>query len=708
MAALFQPYQRQPRALATAAVAVLVILGIALTLVLTLTEPTPAQKQYSEQTEAYAKTLAAFANTFAAEQAIADFAASQRQALLTTMAATLHQQIAAGADTVTLLRFAAQTLRLEAVYLLDGKAQTIAMGGPQAQPESFRELPEVRARLGERGGNPWLKRVLFPTKAAQPFFVLVWPRPQGAGFVVMVQTAENYQQFSDWSSLYTKFLERFLDGTRAAVYIALLEPNDQISYVVSRDAAEVARLKREHLPFKTLARSRKAQITELESSRGERFLELAQPYFVAGEQVGDGASPRGILIAGFRMQGGRPLPNFEPSLIVGLIATVALLGVLHWFCRRTAAATARRLEGDTQNILETISGGVLAINSDAVVVAVNRRLEDITGRSRADALGHPYQRAFENEKELNYVLMDTLHNGQLYTNHELSFHKADGTTVPLRVSTARLELSGAAHPGAIALVEDMSEQRRLEARLRRNERLSAMGQLAHGVAHEIRNPLNAIEMTVQRIQSQFKAQSPEEDDKFQRYFRAIREEVRRLDQIIRRFLELARPPETSLSEVDINGLVEHALLLQEEEFRRQGIQVAKSLSTNLPRIKADKVQLQQGLLNLVLNAVQATAGLPKDSPRVIKLTTAFVPAEAPDEADGVEITVSDNGVGIKPEHKERIFDPYFTTKHAGSGLGLALVHSITLNHGGLIEFESAPGAGTTFRWLLPVEFGETL
>jgi len=184
--------------------------------------------------------------------------------------------------------------------------------------------------------------------------------------------------------------------------------------------------------------------------------------------------------------------------------------------------------------------------------------------------------------------------------------------------------------------------------------------------------------------------------------------VRRLDLIVRRFLEIARPPETNLSTVDVNGLVEHALLVEAEELGRHQIQVLKHAGTNVPPIKADKAQLQQALLNLILNAIQAMASLPKEAPRVLKLATSFVPAQAPDEADGVEITISDTGVGIKPEHRDRVFDPYFTTKQGGTGLGLALVYSITLNHGGLIEFESAPGAGTTFRWLLPVQFGETL
>jgi PAS domain S-box-containing protein len=708
MTALFQPYQRQVFPLVILAVVIVAVIAVALAVVVALTEPSPAQREHVEQIEANEKMLTAFASTFAAEQAIADFALAQGQAFLTGAAASLHRNLVAGADTGTLLRFAEQTLRLEAIYVVDVKGQTTARSGAQSQPEWFRDLPEVKARLAKQGGAVWVKRVPPHGKGVEPLYIMIWPRPKTQGFIVMIQTAEDFQLVSDWRSLYTKFLERFLDSSPPAVYIALLEPNNLISHVISRDAGEVGRLKRAHKPFKALAQSRQAQVSEVTSTRGERLVEICLPFHAAGERLVEGAPPRGVLIAGFRLTETRhPLPNLAPAFVVGVILTGLLLGLLQFYGRRTAALTATRLEHDTQNILETISSGLLAINSDAVVVAINSRVEEITGRVRSRIVGQPYQRAFEDEKELNYVLLDTLHNGRLYTNHELVFRKLDTTSVPLRVSTARLELSGS-QPGAIALIEDVSDQRRLEARLRRNERLSAMGQLAHGVAHEIRNPLNAIEMTAQHVQSQFTPADPPQREKFDRYMRAIREEVRRLDLIVRRFLEIARPPESSLSNVDVNGLVEHVLLVEAEEFTRYQIQVVKQPGTNLPPIKADKAQLQQVLLNLIINAIQAVAALPKDAPRVIKLATAFVPAQAPDEADGVEITVSDSGVGIKPEHRDRVFDPYFTTKQSGTGLGLALVYSITLNHGGLIEFDSAPGAGTTFRWLLPVEFGETL
>ncbi len=708
MTALFQPYQRQTFPLVVLAAIIVAVLAAALAVVVVLTEPSPAQREQAEQIEANEKTLTAFASTFAAEQAIADFALAQGQAFLRAAAASLHRNLVAGADTATLLRFAEQTLRLEAIYVVDAKGQTTARAGAQAQPEWFRDLPEVKSRLAKQGGPTLEKRIPPHGKGVEPLYIMIWPRPKTQGFIVMIQTAEDFQLVSDWRSLYTKFLERFLDSSPTAVYIALLEPNNLISHVISRDAGEVGRLKRAHKPFKALARSRQARVSEVTSTRSERLFEIYLPFHAAGERLVEGAPPRGILVAGFRFtESPRQFPSLAPAFIAGVILTGLLLGLIQFYGRRTAALTAARLEHDTQNVLETISSGLLAINSDAVVVAVNSRVEEITGRERSRIVGQPYRRAFEDEKELNYVLLDTLHNGRLYANHDLVFRKLDTTTVPLRVTTARLELSGS-QPGAIALIEDVSDQRRLEARLRRNERLSSMGQLAHGVAHEIRNPLNAIEMTAQHVQNQLTPADPAHREKFDRYMRAIREEVRRLDLIVRRFLEIARPPGTSLSDVDVNGLVEHALLVEAEEIGRCHIQVAKHLATGVPHIKADKAQLQQALLNLLINAIQAMASLPKDSPRVMKLGTAFVPAQAPDEADGVEITVSDSGVGIKPEHRDRVFDPYFTTKQSGTGLGLALVYSITLNHGGLIEFDSAPGAGTTFRWLLPVKFGETL
>jgi len=228
----------------------------------------------------------------------------------------------------------------------------------------------------------------------------------------------------------------------------------------------------------------------------------------------------------------------------------------------------------------------------------------------------------------------------------------------------------------------LAEVRRMESDLHRTERLSAMGELAAGVAHEIRNPLNGIGMLVQRLEKEFAPAKDEED--YRGMIRTVRSEVQRVNRIVHQFLTLARPPKLHLSPTSPDAVVRETLMTLSDAAGEKGVEVALSLDAEGP-IFLDREQMKQVLLNVMLNALDATA-----SGERIEVRTAQ------DEERSV-IEIRDTGIGIPPENIERIFDPYFTTKDKGTGLGLAIAHRIVAEHGGRIEVECGEGEGTVFR-----------
>jgi signal transduction histidine kinase len=229
----------------------------------------------------------------------------------------------------------------------------------------------------------------------------------------------------------------------------------------------------------------------------------------------------------------------------------------------------------------------------------------------------------------------------------------------------------------------------LEKTVSRQERLAALGHLAAEVAHEVRNPLNAISMGLQRIQREFVPGEAEARQEFSDITTVIRNEVTRLNQTIENFLKLARPIKLQLQACHIDGLLKELDTLIKEDAQNRDIQWQVSATSQLSSLLVDRDQLRQALLNLILNALQATP------------PGGVVSLEA-DTADGqLCLRLRDTGSGIEPRGIERIFDPYYTTREEGTGLGLAIAQQIVQAHGGRIEVISTAGQGSTFTVWLP-------
>jgi PAS domain S-box-containing protein len=379
------------------------------------------------------------------------------------------------------------------------------------------------------------------------------------------------------------------------------------------------------------------------------------------------------------------------------------------FRQRTAIETAHSelqhhfqelgdLKSYTDSILESITSGIITLDLEGRVVTMNAAAELLTGLFGPEAVGRYCTEVFSHSPEVVEVLMETLGNRTGVTSASLRLTRRPGTSLPIELSAAPLRGAEGKDLGVVAIFKDVTVVHELEAELRRSDRLAALGTLAAGLAHEIKNPLSSLQTFTRLISRKFN------DQRFRETFeRVVPRELDRINAIVERLLELARPHRLSLKPVHVPVLLERVLDLYTNQIDAKEITVQREYAPDLPAIQGDTEHLYQAFLNLVANALEAmnTGG---------RLTLRANWSEAKDWSPlarraptrGVKIEIEDSGIGISLPAADRIFNPFFTTKETGTGLGLALTHKIIEDHGGTITFRSSPGVGTTFRLLLPM------
>jgi len=336
----------------------------------------------------------------------------------------------------------------------------------------------------------------------------------------------------------------------------------------------------------------------------------------------------------------------------------------------------------TENILHSIADGVIAVDRAGQVTALNPAAEAMIGVSAGEVIGKPYESLFKPDGRFASPLLDTLKTGRQHVGVALDF---PGTrqTLHLTVSSSVLRDSHGEAIGAVVVLKDLTEQQRLRTQIMRADRLAALGELVAGLAHEVRNPLTSIRGFMQFLESS------DDVTEWQRYAPLIVRQVDSLNRLVTELLEFGRPRPPAFLPVQLNDLIREVSLLA---GRKSNARIALYPAPGLPLVEADGEALKQVMLNLIINAVQATSETG---------TIAIATATAADGREAV-ITVTDDGEGIAPENIGKVFDPFFSTKPQGTGLGLAMAHRIVDAHHGTVAIASEPGAGTTVTLRIPI------
>ena len=364
----------------------------------------------------------------------------------------------------------------------------------------------------------------------------------------------------------------------------------------------------------------------------------------------------------------------------------------------TSASDLRVLRSLHERTVESLTSGLLTVDAAGRVTSCNPEGARILARPLSEVLGASLERLVPGVREL----VERGVPGPSRSRLELAL--ADGSQRFLGVAASALRDADGQAPGSVVIFQDVTQVVSLERALRQRERLAAVGELAAGVAHEVRNPLAAISGCIEMLRSMNRERSGDLEQ--ERLMSIVLREIERLDALIADFLQFARPAAPKHEPIRVGDLLEEVA----EMCRAAcpiGVRVAAKAPPDL-MLSADATQLRQVIWNLVRNAVQAVGDRGE-----IELSSAFLEkglAQAgaaghrtgnAGEGDAVEIVVADDGPGIDAAALERIFDPFFTTKPAGTGLGLATVHRIVTAHAGSIEVSSVPGSGARFRVLLP-------
>lgn len=348
-------------------------------------------------------------------------------------------------------------------------------------------------------------------------------------------------------------------------------------------------------------------------------------------------------------------------------------------------------------VLDNVEDAVAAIDRDGRIALVNPAAQEFFGLSERQSLGRPFEELFAGQENLLYLIRTALRNGRSISDYEnILLHRPPAPPTPVSVTVSPIFTERGSREGAVLIVRDLSRVRELEETVRRADRLSILGTLAAGLAHEIKNPLGGIKGAAQLLDMEISANST-----LKEYTEVMIREVDRVNDIIEELMDLARPRPPQFTQVHLARILGDIALLQREACRDREIDFALTLDPSIPPIRGDENLLTRLFLNLVKNAGEAidTKGRVDIVTKVSSDYHLSNPGSRP--APLIVIEVRDNGKGISPEDLDDIFTPFYTTKSRGSGLGLATCQKIVNEHQGLLKVESVPGEGTTFSVFLP-------
>jgi two-component system NtrC family sensor kinase len=353
-----------------------------------------------------------------------------------------------------------------------------------------------------------------------------------------------------------------------------------------------------------------------------------------------------------------------------------------------------------ENIVQSSVDAIVTTDPKGRITFVNKAMEEMVGVSQKDILLLPISRFYLEGIDEARKIMGTLREKGSLQNYD-TFALRSGKKIPILLSASLLRNETGDIIGTLGVFKDLTEMKNLEEELKKTQahlfqvgKMRALGELVAGVAHEINNPLMAADTFIHVLQENLPEGEPN-----RRRLELIQKCHSRIAKIINHLKDFSRQSKLDFRQIDVSEPIENALLITGQQLLNHGIRVGREFQPDLPKIRGDSTQLEQVFLNLIANAKDAMeeAGRKKE----LTIRTALIRHSGWND---IEISFQDTGVGIAEENREKIFEPFFSTKEVGkgTGLGLSICYGIIEAHGGRIEVESRVQEGTTFRVILPV------
>lgn len=372
-------------------------------------------------------------------------------------------------------------------------------------------------------------------------------------------------------------------------------------------------------------------------------------------------------------------PRPEDRELAAIESKLALIGQRI----RGASQSADELRGRVDQLLARLEDAILLFDRHDRLVLAGGATERLLGLGRWEAIGRSLEELFPPSSPMGALVTAAVEHRQRLSNHRAVLRLPDGSELPLLVGVEVIEeFPSRERRGAIVTLRDAESRRQLESELDVSYRREAIGRLLEGVAHEIKNPLNSISTHVQLLGLELGERAPE----LRQEIEIIAREIKTLDRMVVTLLDFTRPLELRLDETDLVELAGEIAGLVAPAAAQRGVTVETEAEVAPAIVRADRALLRQAVMNVVLNGIESM-----QRPGRVRLAVA--------SSDGAYVlSVSDEGCGIPPEIRDKIFNLYFTTKGRGSGIGLAMTYRVVQLHGAKLDFDSWPGRGTTFRF----------
>jgi two-component system, NtrC family, sensor histidine kinase AtoS len=345
-----------------------------------------------------------------------------------------------------------------------------------------------------------------------------------------------------------------------------------------------------------------------------------------------------------------------------------------------------------KGVIQNISSGILTIDFDEKITFINTAALRVLGYNYKEIQGRSIRDIFAEPDQANEILHDLLKNKKMFESREVNLLTRSNKVIPIGFTTTILNASGETYQGIIISFRDLSTIIDLRNQMERIDRLTTLGEVSAGIAHEIRNPLAGIKTSAQVLEESFSPNDPRSQ-----LVQRIVKEIDRSNELLKKFFKFAKPGKPKQEFISLHPIIEGVYILLTSKMSKKGIEFVREYSENLPDVYVDENQLEQVIMNLFLNAMDAIRA---DGKVTVKTGLAAFDG---DQNECVILEIGDTGCGIKDENLEKIFNPFYTTKTDGVGLGLSISSRLIEENGGVIKAESEFGSGTKFIIELPTK-----